>query len=47
VKDGTCNTPLTDDNIYTIEAGRNVRSRAHMKETSWMDIAKLNDGVKQ
>lgn len=47
MKDGIRNTPLTDDNIYKIEAGRNERNRAHMKEISWMDTAKLSDGVRQ
>jgi hypothetical protein len=47
VKDGICNTLFTDDNIYKIEAGRNESNRAHMKETSWMDTAKLSDDVRQ
>ena len=47
MKEGTHNTPFTDDNIHKIEVGRNERNTAHMRETSWMDSAKLSDGVRQ
>jgi hypothetical protein len=47
VKDGTCNTPFTNDNMHKIEAGRNERNTPHMRETLWMDTAKLSDGVRQ